>query len=924
MADINPLSNFSTASAVTEANNNWQELNDEFEGVVYRDGSKTMTADLDMNGHNLLNIGDATVGENLVTLSQFQSELEDLAGTLATIAAYGSSQADVFTGNGTATQFTLTSNPGAENNLDVSIGGITQAPGVDYSWTGGTTITFVNPPPNGETVLIKYGVGIAVGDGIDLLEPLVQRAEVAALNAENVVSTALGVGSVGTCSTDTKGVRISPLFLGFKDGGTENLDPDNTIKGVVTVTDLGYDSNGDVVNKSRAIVVTKSDREDYPSQDTKVETEDLSGLYKDMWLSEPIYSSSTVGLNGSGYYPLAHFKEGVYTDNGTGGTGLPSSDRYVYIANRSTRAVPPPIANWAMSAKQRASGSFHVEAYVDHLHAFDNKPVPLVKFTVTDSAGTTAVGLSTFMLQSANTLVPVPTYQANIDVTGLAEGDATLSMTVYPWIGTPWNSSDNGNVYPTPQVCDIPVFVDNSGDYATLYGCLDTVAGNDGTGVISLVKATAEASPYLTLAALKTAAQSANNARGHNNMDAVEIRLTQNIAGFGSDISSWTVSKVPVVFSNRTSVASQTIGITDTATSVNRRIPDLIKFKGLLIESTTTGRNVLDGVDDGASAGLPVTYAIFDDCKLKGVAGSSAPTFLNIGMWDKFNCTIVEGGNSPYKHFGNNRGHWRLGMGNLNSIATASSSITGYCWTFLGNRFDYVQMEDAPTSATYVQETDGLIIAYNRFSRMTAAIDLATSRTYTYGLVFSMNVIEKTNAITNAFGLGSITTNTEIENAIVRNNTIEGERTNNYYAVDFDRSITECTQYNIFRQYNCKGDVFATAVRRGNMESRFGVNHTGNLSCELPDTDGFSTYGNYENPTSWLGDEFGINSAYNAEPNYTNNASLSGTGLGGGDYTPVDGTNVANAIPAGKAPYPFYNNGTDMPNDGTGYRGALM
>ncbi len=77
--------------------------------------------------------------------------------TLATIVAFGTASADTFSGNGTATSFTLSSNPAALNNLDVSISGVTQRPGIDYTWTSGTTITFTSAPPSGtDNILVRY------------------------------------------------------------------------------------------------------------------------------------------------------------------------------------------------------------------------------------------------------------------------------------------------------------------------------------------------------------------------------------------------------------------------------------------------------------------------------------------------------------------------------------------------------------------------------------------------------------------------------------------------------------------------------------------------------------------------------------------------------------------------------------------------
>jgi hypothetical protein len=65
------------------------------------------------------------------------------------------------TGGGATTDFTLHDNPGNLNNLDVSIGGVSQRPGVDYHWSGGTTLSFVSAPSAGsDNILVRYMQGL--------------------------------------------------------------------------------------------------------------------------------------------------------------------------------------------------------------------------------------------------------------------------------------------------------------------------------------------------------------------------------------------------------------------------------------------------------------------------------------------------------------------------------------------------------------------------------------------------------------------------------------------------------------------------------------------------------------------------------------------------------------------------------------------
>lgn len=82
------------------------------------------------------------------------------ASTFVTSAAYSNFVADVFTPAAAATQVTLSQDPGATANLDVSIDGVVQVPGIDYTLLG-TTVTFATAFAGTERVLIRYGTAIA-------------------------------------------------------------------------------------------------------------------------------------------------------------------------------------------------------------------------------------------------------------------------------------------------------------------------------------------------------------------------------------------------------------------------------------------------------------------------------------------------------------------------------------------------------------------------------------------------------------------------------------------------------------------------------------------------------------------------------------------------------------------------------------------
>lgn len=73
----------------------------------------------------------------------------------ATTSVYATAYADTFTGTGSTTNWTLTTDPVVVNNLDVSINGVTQTPTVDYTISG-TTFTTTTAAPLGSIILVKY------------------------------------------------------------------------------------------------------------------------------------------------------------------------------------------------------------------------------------------------------------------------------------------------------------------------------------------------------------------------------------------------------------------------------------------------------------------------------------------------------------------------------------------------------------------------------------------------------------------------------------------------------------------------------------------------------------------------------------------------------------------------------------------------
>jgi Pectate lyase superfamily protein len=130
---------------------------------LYENIGRTLT--LSANSTGVSAAMPAPAANKLIGWNQNANALQNIdPTTLATIVAFGTTNGDLFSGTGAQTAFTLSANPGTLNNLDVSVGGSAQRPGIDYTWLGGTTITFTTAPPSGtNNILVRYMQGLPQG-----------------------------------------------------------------------------------------------------------------------------------------------------------------------------------------------------------------------------------------------------------------------------------------------------------------------------------------------------------------------------------------------------------------------------------------------------------------------------------------------------------------------------------------------------------------------------------------------------------------------------------------------------------------------------------------------------------------------------------------------------------------------------------------
>ena len=208
----------------------------------------------------------APVSNNLIGWNSDLTGLQNVdPTTLATIVAFGTAKADTFSGNGSTTAFTLTSNPGALNNLDVSISGVSQRNGLDFTWSGGTTLTFTSAPASGtNNILVRYLQALPQGSTDSASATFIQSGTGAVARiAQDKMRECISVkdfGAVGdfngTTGTDNyTAIQAAINYLFSKGGGTLYFP-----KGFYRITQaLNLTGNGTLGRSGNTPIIFKGD-----------------------------------------------------------------------------------------------------------------------------------------------------------------------------------------------------------------------------------------------------------------------------------------------------------------------------------------------------------------------------------------------------------------------------------------------------------------------------------------------------------------------------------------------------------------------------------------------------------------------------------------------------------------------------------------
>lgn len=124
-----------------------------------------------------------------------------------------------FSGNGSTTAFTLTGTPGSLGSIEAFISGVRQTPGTDYTWSGGTTLTFTSAPPSGtNNVFVRWLTTQAINVPADGSVTTAKIADAAVTPAQ--LADGVGTGNNQYVKRDASArIPIGTNWSVFESGG---------------------------------------------------------------------------------------------------------------------------------------------------------------------------------------------------------------------------------------------------------------------------------------------------------------------------------------------------------------------------------------------------------------------------------------------------------------------------------------------------------------------------------------------------------------------------------------------------------------------------------------------------------------------------------------------------------------------------------
>ncbi len=677
------------------------------------------------------------------------------------------------------------------------------------------------------------------------------------------------------------------------------------------VQSQGFDESGNMQTVLREIHATEVLRLPYPNETARDETTIANDISIRFALSEPVFKQDIVYFNASSNFSA--IDRNNRTEAFTAVSSMP-------VFNRSTRLYESvkPLAKWSMPGHHKVGAVCHLECVVAGYFPKDAKQAAAVRFSITGQASNITVSqiVNTMTISSwRDDQYPVIVFEADIDTTALTNGEiATARFEVLPNIG------DQTSVFDTNDYTDnidneirsranLSVLIDHANTLEIMYSCVDSVTGDDATGIASVNLTDAENSPFATIAAAMI--QARTNAVDTKTEIITYLRSGTHV-GLGADAvknmahtQSWKhVTRHPD--DDRSTVIYQD--------STQHEQPDLFHLFDVTIQVTGI---LFDGLDTVASKRIWL-----DQLDWSGGSGG-LPALYRIGCVFMTEINAQNTGGYLLRYFSNVASNHALVRG-----LVCNSSLTIHAQTLLG--CDLIGGISMYTAGDHQRNFEEIFIAFNQLrgnSSGAAMLVIKSQDIDTGRLAVLQNCIEVTNSTSPLISLSADNDTGSFTGSIVSYNTFAGARANMYYndtGTSFVLKDNLANYFNIFTEYNIKRDTFDAPVgdknanRIGNWYVSYGVNNKANLIIQATSANDLSPSAN-----SWMGDYLGDGSQVLLSNPFVDDKSSSdyGDSTGDGDYRLVQKSVVS--VGENAAGLPFDLDGVDRLNDGTGSVGAF-